>query len=124
MLKSHSECITFLEQIRWKGNPKCPYCESTNATPYKKERRYHCNQCFTSYSVTVGTLFHRSRVDMCKWFIAIALIIGDKEKISVRRLAKEIRVDKNTAMNIIRRINHAKQEEQDILRQIAQLKRK
>ncbi|WP_318781265.1 transposase [Amazonocrinis nigriterrae] len=60
MSRNHEECLILLEQIRWNGKPKCPYCGSNNATRYKNEHRYHCNECFTSYSVTVGTLFHKT----------------------------------------------------------------
>lgn len=121
MLKDHNECISLLEQIRWNGKPKCPYCGSTNATPYRREQRYHCNNCFTSYSVTVGTLFHRTRVSMDKWFLAIALVMKNEEKISIRQLSKEIEVDKNTAMSMIKRIAKVNQEERKMLDQIVLL---
>ena len=58
---------------------------------------------------------------MRKWFIAIAMVMEDKEKISVRQLAKEIKVDKNTAMHMIRRIVESSQEEKVILHQIVQV---
>ncbi|MEH2203722.1 MAG: IS1595 family transposase [Nostoc sp.] len=115
MLQNHEECLALLEQIRWNGKPKCPYCESTNATPYKNERRYHCNECFTSYSVTVGTLFHKTHVELQKWFVAIHLVLNSSGGISVRQLAKEIGVNKNTACYMIERIHKAVMEEKQLL---------
>jgi transposase-like protein len=36
-------------------------------TPLKeKQQRYHCNNCNTSYSVTVGTIFHDTKLDLQK----------------------------------------------------------
>ncbi|MDB9511053.1 IS1595 family transposase [Kamptonema animale CS-326] len=103
-----------LEEIRWGGKPQCPYCGSTNSTPIKKELRYHCNSCFTSYSVTVGTLFHKTHVDLQKWYQAIQLVLTTGN-ISVRKLAQEIEVNKNTASYMLVRIRKAMIEEQDLL---------
>jgi transposase-like protein len=115
MTLNHENCLTLLEQIRWNGKPKCPYCGSTNATVYKHERRYHCNECFTSFSVTVGTMFHKTHVELQKWFIAIHLVLNSPGGISVRQLAKEVGVNKNTACYMIERIRDAMMENPDFL---------
>lgn len=121
MTLNNDECISLLEQIRWGGKPQCPYCESTNATAYKSERRYHCNECFTSYSVTVGTLFHKTHVELQKWFIAIRLVLNSPGGVSVRQLAKEIGVNKNTACYMIERLYRAMNEECDLLQKLITL---
>ncbi|MBD2169429.1 transposase [Calothrix membranacea FACHB-236] len=118
MSKTQEECLEILEQIRWGGQARCPYCDSTNASRFKRERRYHCNTCFTSYSVTVGTLFHRTRVDMSKWFRAIQLFISQPNEFSVRQLASEIGVNKNTAAYMLSRLRKALDEEPDLLEQL------
>lgn len=120
MTLNNDECITLLEQIRWGGKPQCPYCSSTKATAYKSDRRYHCNECFTSYSVTVGTLFHKTHVELHKWFMAIRLVLNSAGGISVRQLAKEIGVNKNTAAYMIERIRQAMFEEQKLLQKLTQ----
>lgn len=122
MLKNNEECLALLEQIRWGGKPKCPYCHSTNATAYKNEHRYHCNECFTSYSVTVGTLFHKTHVELQKWFLAIHLVLNSPKSISVRQLAKEIGVNKNTASYMIERINKAIFEEAELMNKLMQIR--
>ncbi len=121
MLRNNEDCLALLEQVRWGGKPKCPYCESTNFRKLKNERRYQCNECFTSYSVTVGTLFHKTHVDLQKWFIAIHLVLNSQEGISVRQLAKEIGVNKNTAHYMIERIQEAIIEKSDLLQKLIQL---
>ncbi|MGJ3250260.1 MAG: hypothetical protein ACFE0J_03855 [Elainellaceae cyanobacterium] len=68
--------------------------------------------------MTVGTLFHKTRVDLHKWFLAIVLVMETNKGIGVRRLAREIAVDKNTAMNMIKRITHANPTDQGILCEI------
>jgi transposase-like protein len=118
MSKTHQEYLHLLESIRWNGKPQCPYCGSTNAAAFKSEQRYHCNDCFTSYSVTVGTLFHQTHVDLQKWFHALKLVMNSSRVISVRRLAQEIGVSKNTASSMIVRIRKAMEEESELLREL------
>lgn len=107
----------------WDGVPKCPYCESTNVTPYKKERRYHCNFCFTSFSVTVGTLFHKSHVKLPIWFETIATFLHSKENLSARNLARKIKVNKNTAAYMLKRIEKAAKTKPEILMRISKFNR-
>lgn len=118
MARSHEDCLKYLEDIRWQGKPKCPYCESFRATKLKNENRYHCNHCFTSYSVTVGTLFHNSRVKLHKWFTAIFFIIDSEEQVTVRGLAKLIEVNKNTASGMISRIRDAQTAQSELFTRI------
>ncbi|GAA6617573.1 transposase [Scytonema sp. NUACC26] len=121
MRNNNDKYLTLLEQIRWGAKPKCPYCESTNATAYKEERRYHCNTCYTSYSVTVGTLFHKTHVSLEKWFLAIRLILNSPEGISVRKLAKVVGVNKNTACYMIERVHKAASEERELIQKLVNI---
>lgn len=118
MSTTQEKYLVILEQIRWGGVPTCPYCGSVKAAAFKTKRRYHCNNCFTSYSVTVGTLFHKTHVNLHKWFRAIELVLNLSSPISVRQLAKEIEVSKNTAAFMIYRIRRAMQEEPDFLQNL------
>jgi transposase-like protein len=121
MKYNHEECLALLEQIRWGGTPQCPYCQSTNSTAIKNKHRYHCNACFTSYSVTVGTLFHKTYVDLQKWFLAIYFVLNSQYAISVRQLAKTVGVNKNTASYMIARIQKANTEEPELLKKIIEI---
>ena len=118
MSKTQENCIAILEQIRWGGKPICPYCSSTNASPMKRERRYHCNTCFVSYSVTVGTVFHRTHVELSKWFQAISLFLEQGERVSIRQLAAKVGVSKNTAAYMLVRLDSATTKELEMLEQL------
>ncbi|GAB4383597.1 MAG: hypothetical protein Kow00121_45710 [Elainellaceae cyanobacterium] len=120
MPKTQKECIALIEQIRWGGTPKCPYCMATTAAKIRRENRYHCNTCFTSFSVTVGTLFHGTHVDLTKWFKAIHLVKTSPNHVSVRKLAAEIQVAKNTASSMLARIRRAMEDEAEVIEQICQ----
>jgi transposase-like protein len=99
---TNEECIAYLEEMLWGGAPNCPYCASKRATRVIRENRYHCNGCNTAYSITVGTIFHNTRVELSKWFIAVAAVMEDKEPISARQLAIRIDVNRNTACHMVK----------------------
>jgi transposase-like protein len=117
MSKTQEQCLALLEQIRWGGKPRCPYCQSIRSALIKQERRYHCNECFTSYSVTVGTLFHHTHVKLSKWFQAVVLV-NNSSPLSIRQLATAIGVNKNTASSMLERIHKAANEEPELISQL------
>jgi len=90
-------CMIFLETILWNGNPTCPYCKSVNYSKLKDGNRYHCNTCNTSYSVTVNTIFHRTRCDLQKWFLGIYLIYDLTREMSARELGDILELTKDSA---------------------------
>jgi len=58
-------------------------------------------------------------VPLQKWFLTISLMMDGGKDPSVRALASTIRVDKNTANFIARRIRDARVKEFALLRQVA-----
>ena len=105
--KNKKDCLIFLEEIIWRSKPVCPYCGGINPSNLIDEERYHCNRCNTSFSVTVNTIFHKTKIDLQKWFYAINLIFDENKIFSVRKLAKELRVHKNTAWLLKQKITEA-----------------
>jgi len=104
---TQEDCIAHLEAVRWGGKPRCPYCSSDRSTPMNGEGRHHCNTCNTSFSVTVGTIFHHTHLPLQKWFLAIALILNSEESLSARHLARYLGVNKNTAWRMAMQIRKA-----------------
>ena len=118
---TQESCIRHLEQVRWNGKPLCPYCKSHKHSPMKDGLRYHCNSCNTSYSVTVGTIFHKTHVDLQKWFLAVSMMINALKGMSARQLARDIEVNKNTAWYMAMRIRRAMLTSGDLLRGIVEM---
>jgi len=101
------DCVSYLEKVRWADVPRCPYCRSGNSTPLPSEQRHHCNNCNTSYSVTVGTIFHQTHLPLQKWFLAVSLILNAKKGIAARQLARDLDVHRNTAWRISMKVREA-----------------
>jgi transposase-like protein len=111
------DCITHLEKTRWNDKPKCPYCQSGNVTPVPKEERHHCNNCNTSFSVTVGTIFHHTHLPLQKWFLAVCLTLNAKKGVAARQMARHLHVNKDTAWRMDMKIRQAmaEREQRDLL---------
>jgi len=118
---TQAACIAHLEQVRWNGKPICPYCNSSNQTPQPKENRYKCNTCNMSFSVTVNTIFHKTKIDLQKWFLAIALTLNAKKGISARQLARDIEVTKDTAWRILMQIRKSFVDDSELLEGIIEM---
>jgi len=109
LFPTQEDCIAHLEKVRWQGKPRCVYCGSTNTTPTKKNR-HHCNNCNTKFSVTVGTIFHHTHLPCQKWFLAVVLMLNAKKGLSGRQLARDLKVNKDTAWRISMKIREAMEE--------------
>lgn len=84
-----------LEAIRWPNGPVCPHCG--NAEPatmplVEGKKRSHrpglryCNACEGTFTVTVGTVFERSKIPLSKWWLAMHLMSASKKGISAHQL--------------------------------------
>jgi transposase-like protein len=111
-------CVTFLEEVRWRGKVLCPHCNGSSVTPMPSEQRHHCNRCKTSFSVTAQTVFNKSRVDLRKWVFAITIYL-DNENITAQHLARVLDVNKNTAWYMRERIRRDAKAEKAFLQSIS-----
>lgn len=118
---TEKDCIAHLEQVRWGGKPICPYCKSNRVTAMPTESRHHCNNCKTSFSVTVGTIFHHTHLPLQKWFLALSLILNAKKGISSRQLARDLEVTKDTAWSMQMRVRDAMVEQGEIFSGIIEM---
>ncbi len=105
LFPTHQACIEYLETARWDNKPECPYCGSDRSG--RTGSRHHCYVCRSSYSVTVGTIFHHTHLPLQKWFLAISMILGAKKDISALQLSRSLKVNKNTSWRISMQIRKA-----------------
>ena len=102
---TQKDCIKHLERKRWGSTPLCPYCGSDQTA--KAAHRRRCYACKTSFSVTVGTIFHHTHLPLQKWFLAIILMLNVKKGVSALQLSRDLKVNKNTAWRICMEIRKA-----------------
>lgn len=100
-----------LESIRWPDGPECPHCGLINATKLegKAHRKgvYQCNKCREQFTVTVGTVFERSKVPLHKWLLANHLMCASKKGVSAHQLHRMLGVTYKTAWFMAHRLREA-----------------
>ncbi len=123
LFPTEADCIAHLEKVRWHGKPICPYCKSDRTTAMPTESRHHCNACNTTFSVTVGTIFHQTHLDLQKWFLAVSLVLNAKKGLSARQLARDLEVNKNTGWRMGMQIRKAmgEQEQRELLTGVVEM---
>jgi len=108
-----------LEAARWPNGPYCPHCGNADedliakVEGKKQSHRpglYYCNECKGTFTVTVGTVFERSKVPLTKWWLATHLLASSKKGISSHQLHRMLGVTYKTAWFMSHRIREAMKE--------------
>jgi transposase-like protein len=95
---TEERCIEHLAGLHWPGGFVCAECGGREAWRLKtRPRAYECSKCHRQASVTAGTVFHRTRTDLTKWFLAAYLMGRDKRGVSAKFLQRELGVAYQTA---------------------------
>ena len=100
-----------LEALRWPNGAECPHCNLIDATPLKgkahREGVYQCNQCREQFTVTVGTVFERSKVALNKWLLCNHLLCSSKKGMSAHQIHRMLGVTYKTAWFMCHRLRAA-----------------
>ena len=100
-----------LESLMWPEGPFCPHCGSLNATrlagTHHRAGLVQCNDCRQQFTVTVGTVFERSKVPLNKWLLVNHLLVSSKKGMSAHQIARMIGVTYKTAWFMCHRIREA-----------------
>ncbi|TRC98271.1 IS1595 family transposase [Mesorhizobium sp. WSM4306] len=109
-----------LEAVRWPNGPYCPHCGNANPDKialiegkkhsHRPGLRY-CNECKGQFTVTVGTVFERSKIPLSKWWLATHLLGASKKGMSAHQLQRMLGVTYKTAWFMAHRIREAMKED-------------
>jgi transposase-like protein len=84
-------CWLEVARIRWPKGKACPRCKKPMGF-VQTRRLFQCAGCRYQVSVTAGTLFHKSRIPLQKWFWAIYLMASSSKGVSMRQLQKHLKI--------------------------------
>ena len=102
----------WLERELWADGRPCPHCGvvdrstrigGTTARP----GLYMCNDCRKQFTVTVGTLYERSKIPLNKWLAATHLMMASKKGISALQIGRMLGLSKKTAWFLCHRIRES-----------------
>lgn len=109
--QTQGQAVEYLETVRWKGYPVCPYCRShavgRHVSSDRDMQRWQCRKCTRSFSATVGTIFHGTHIPLRNWFLCIALMLNAKKSASAYQIARDLGMRRPTVWSMMHRIRVA-----------------
>ena len=101
-----------MEALLWPHGPVCPHCGSLEKLGKVEGRSarpglYYCGACKSQFTVTVGTIFERSKVPLSKWWMAVHLMASSKKGMWAHQMHRMLGVSYQTAWFMEHRIREA-----------------
>src|SRR5215471_14595565 len=102
----------WLEARVWPNGPVCPHCGVIDQATLMKGKStrpglYQCNACREPFTVTVGTLYERSKVPLHKWLAVTHLMMASKKGMSALQISRMIGVTYKTSWFLCHRIRES-----------------
>ncbi len=102
----------WLEARLWPDGPICPHCGAIGEATLMKGKShrpglYQCNACRAPFTVTVGTLYERSKIPLHKWLAATHLMMASKKGMSALQIGRMLGLSKKTAWFVCHRIRES-----------------
>lgn len=82
-------CWQALRRMRGPHGFRCPRCGHRQSYRLAARRLEQCQRCRYQVSVTAGTIFHKTRVPLRVWFLAIFFVARHKQGISALQLQRD-----------------------------------
>lgn len=102
----------YLEALRWANGRVCPHCGAVGEHYILNGKTtrpglYKCSDCREQFSVTVGTVFERSKIALNVWLQAVFLLCSSKKGMSAKQIERMLGVTYKTAWFMCHRIREA-----------------
>jgi transposase len=87
-------CLAKLMEINYGGTEiVCPGCKQrTSFHPMSKRRAYACQDCGHHVYPAAGTIFHKSRTNLTKWFFAMYLMTSTRHGVAAKEIQRQLGV--------------------------------
>ena len=101
-----------LEEMRWPNGVVCVHCGGVDRISkligeQYRAGLYRCGDCRGQFTVTVGTVFERSKIKLNVWLYAVHLMSASKKGISSLQLQRMLGVQYKTDWFLTHRIREA-----------------
>jgi len=102
----------YLEALRWPNGVVCPHCGVVGGHYHLQGKAtrpgvYKCGVCSDQFTVTVGTVFERSKIALNVWLQAVHMMCASKKGVSAKQLERMLGVTYKTAWFMAHRIREA-----------------
>ena len=89
---TEASCWDYVAKMRWPKGLECLRCHHKKTGFIKTRRLLECRSCGRQTSITAGTVFHKSRIPLRKWFWAIFLMATSSKGVSMCNIQKHLRI--------------------------------
>ena len=113
---SEEQCHAALVRMRWPNGFVCSACGSARHSYSRKRRVFQCSACREQTTVKAGTIFHKSKTPLTKWFLAMHLLTSSKNDIAALELARQLDVKWDTAWLIKQKLMEVMRQRNSIYR--------
>ena len=102
----------WLESRVWAHGRPCPHCGIVDQSTLLKGKAhraglYQCCACREQFTVTVGTVFERSKIPLSKWLAALFLMVGSKKGVSAHQVHRMLGVSYKSTWFMMHRLREA-----------------
>jgi len=103
----------WLEARVWPDGPVCPHCGVTDEHVTKLEGKahraglYQCAECREQFTVTVKTVFERSKIPLTKWLAALFLMTASKKGVSAHQVHRMLGISYKSTWFMMHRLREA-----------------
>ena len=112
IFRDETKARKWLEARIWPDGQICPHCGTIDEATLMKGKShrpglYNCNACRQPFTVTVGTLYERSKIPLHKWLAATHLMMASKKGMSALQIGRLLGLSKKTAWFVCHRIRES-----------------
>src|SRR3954462_13103766 len=116
IFQNETKAREWLEARVWPNGPVCPHCGNADENKITrlegKAHRpglYQCNEteCREQFTVTVGTVFERSKLPLTKWLATLFLMTASKKGVSAHQMHRMLGVSYKSTWFMMHRLREA-----------------
>ncbi len=99
----------WLEARVWASGRSCPHCGTVDHSTLLKGKAhragvYQCLDCREQFTVTVGTVFERSKIPLSKWLAALFLLTASKKGVSAHQIHRSLGISYKSSWFMMHRL--------------------
>lgn len=113
IFQDETKAREWLEARVWPTGAVCPHCGVTGDDVTKLEGKAHragvfqCKECREQFTVTVKTVFERSKIPLTKWLAALFLMTASKKGVSAHQVHRMLGISYKSTWFMMHRLREA-----------------
>ena len=103
----------WLESRVWPNGPVCPHCgaDREKITGLRGQAHrpgvYQCNACREQFTITVKTVFEKSKIPLSKWLTVLFLMTASKQRVSAHHIHSMLGISYKSTWFMCHRLREA-----------------